>query len=99
RAPHLRDVTLQLTTHVSGSRQAMRDNLRLKRLGRVSFGVWMAPSAFLSGEDSSSTGVPGCRRQFLPIQRRPVQQQPNPVQDITANDPDLGLDLKEATAE
>jgi hypothetical protein len=23
----------------------------------------MAPSAFLSGEDSSSRGVPGCRRQ------------------------------------
>ena len=57
------------------------------------------PLASLMTPNSSSRGVPGCRRQFLPIQRRPVQQQPNPVQDITANDPDLGLDLKEATAE
>ena len=46
-----------------------------------------------------TSGSPGRRWHFLPVPSRAIQQQPDMVQDIAANDPNLRLDQEEATAE
>ena len=53
----------------------------------------------LADRPLAGSGVAACRRQFFPVECRAVQQQPDAVQNIAADDPNLRLDLEESTTE